>query len=124
MNKRPIRKPLWKRDVLTAAKKEGYVRRFVNDEGDRVKMFEGAGYEVVREKVEVGDPKAGKAKQLGSVVNPSVGIGARAVLMEIKEEYYKEDQKAKQDKILSNENDMKKQLNSGRPGTYGKVDIS
>jgi hypothetical protein len=88
----------------------------VNDDGDRVKRFEEAGYKVVREDVEVGDPVAGKESQIGSVVNPSVGGDKKAVLMEIKEEYYEADQKVKQNRILTGENDMKRQLQSGHNG--------
>lgn len=113
---RPIRIPLGTRDILTAPQKRGYVRRFVNDEGNRVEQYENAGYKVVREKVEVGDPVAGQETQLGSIVNPSVGAGKKAVLMEIKEEWYEADQKTKQDRILTAENDMKRQLQSGQNG--------
>lgn len=122
--KRPKRVPLGTRNVLTAPKKKGYVRRFVNDEADRVAQFEAAGYEVVRAETEVGDPKAGKAAQVGSVVRPPVGEGRNAVLMEIKEEYYQEDQDAKQRQIDEGERDMRSNTNSGRDGTYGKVDIT
>ena len=115
---RPIRTPIGTRDVLTAPKKAGFVRRFVNDEGDRVKQFEEAGYTIVQEDIEVGDPKAGKDTPTGSVVSKSVGAGTKAVLMEIKEEWYKEDQKAKQDRISMAENDMKRRLKSGHGGLY------
>lgn len=121
--KRPKRVPLGTRNVLTAPKRKGYVRRFVNDEADRIAQFEAAGYEVVREATEVGDPKAGKASQVGSVVRPPVGDGKNAVLMEIKEEYYNEDQDAKQRQVDEGERDMRANLNSGGEGTYGKVDI-
>jgi len=113
---RPVRVPLGQRNILTAPKRAGYVRRFVNDNGDRIKQFEDAGYKIVREDIEVGDPAAGKETQLGSVVNPSVGADQKAVLMEIKEEWYRADQKAKQDRILTGENDMKRQLRSGQGG--------
>jgi len=120
---RPVRIPLGTKNVLTAPPKKGYKRRFVNEDGDRIKQFEAAGYTIVRDNIEVGDPKAGKGSKVGSAVNPSVGAGAKAVLMEIKEEWYTEDQKAKQDEILKGERDMKRQLNSGANGTYGGVKI-
>jgi len=120
---RPVRIPLGTKNVLTAPSKKGYKRRFVNEDGDRIKQFEAAGYTIVRDNIEVGDPKAGKGRKVGSAVNPSVGPGAKAVLMEIKEEWYAEDQKAKQDGILKGERDMKRQLNSGANGTYGGVKI-
>ena len=113
---RPVRIPLGTRDILTAPKKPGYVRRFVNDEGDRIKRFEEAGYKIVREDIEIGDPVAGKESQVGSVVSPSVGGDKKAVLMEIKEEWHETDQKTKQDRILTGENDMKRQLRSGQNG--------
>lgn len=113
---RPVRIPLGTRDILTAPKRSGYVRRFVNDEGDRIQRFEEAGYKVVREDIEVGDPVAGKESQIGSVVNPSVGGDKKAVLMEIKEEWYEKDQKEKQDRISTGEKDMKRQLQSGHNG--------
>jgi len=121
---RPVRIPLGTRNVLTAPKKKGYVRRFVNDEPGRIEQFEAAGYAVVKENIEVGDPAIGKGLDPGSAVSLSVGGGTKAVLMEIREDFYKEDQKAKQDKILMAENDMKRQLNSKQSGTYGGVEIS
>jgi len=120
---RPIRVPLGTRNILTAPKKKGYERRFVNDVDGRVKQFEEAGYSIVREKIEVGDPKAGNPSNLGSAVSKPVGGGTNCVLMEIKEDWYKEDQKEKQDRILDGENDMKHKINSGRGGTYGGVNI-
>jgi len=120
---RPVRVPLGTRDVLTAPKRPGYIRRFVNEGGGRVEKFEAAGYEVVREDIKVGDPKAGKGNKIGSAVNPSVGGGSTAILMETKQEYYDEDQKAKQDRILRGERDMKRELNSGANGTYGETKI-
>lgn len=121
---RPVRVPLGTRNVLTASKRKGFVRRFVNDEPGRVKQYEAAGYSVVTEATPVGDPKVGKGNPVGSAVNIPVGDGKKAVLMEIKEEWYAEDQKAKQDKILMSENDMKRKLNDRSAGTFGKVDIT
>ena len=121
---RPKRIPLGTRNVLTAPKREGYVRRFVNDTPGRIKQFEDAGYSVVRDNIEIGDPKAGKGNKVGSAVSKPVGGGTKGVLMEIKKEWYQEDQKAKQDVILEGERDMKRQLNSGANGTYGGVQIS
>lgn len=121
--KRTQRVPLGQRDRLTAPKKKGFRRRFVNDDGDRVQRYEAAGYNLVKDDIQVGDHKIGKDTQMGRVVRPSVGGGTKAVLMEIKEEFYQEDQKAKQDKVTADEQAMKQQLNSGRDGTYGNVKI-
>ena len=77
------RVPLGMRNVLTAPKRPGFVRRFVNDTPDRVQAFKDAGYDVVTEDVAVGDDKIGKSVAPGSAVMPSVGGGQRAVLMEL-----------------------------------------
>jgi len=121
---RPDRVPFGTRNVLIYPKREGYHRHVFNDEDGRVAQAEAAGYVVVREDLEPGDPKAGAPKQIGSAVNPSVGGGQKGVLMEIKEEYYKEDQKAKIDKLKVIENDMRRSPNDRRAGEYGKIEIS
>ena len=120
---RPVRVPLGTRNVLTAPKREGYVRRFVNDEPGRIQDFEAAGYTVVKEDIQVGDPRIGKETEPGSTVKLSAGGGQKTVLMEIPEKYYREDQKLKQDRILASENDMKRQLNVRKDGIYGGVEI-
>jgi len=110
--------PLGTRNVLTAPKKDGFVRRFVNDKGDRIQRFKDAGYSIVEDDIQVGDPKIGKPGQLGSnVFVPLSGGNQRAVLMEIPEKYYNEDYKAAQEKITQQENEMKR--NSQGPGKDG-----
>ena len=111
------RTPLGTRNVLTAPKRPGFVRRFVNDKGDRLQRFKEAGYSVVEDDIQVGDPKIGKPSQLGSNVEAQVGSGQRAVLMEISEEYYNEDYKTAQDKITKVENEIRR--NSEKPGSDG-----
>lgn len=116
--------PLGTRNVLTAPKNPGFVRRFVNDTGDRIQTFKDAGWKVV-ENTAVGDDKAGKASSMGSGANPSVGGGQRAVLMELPDKYYKEDEKAKQDAISKVENEIKRNAGSpGNDGLAGNVSIS
>ena len=118
------RVPLGTRNILTAPKKPGFVRRFVNDKGDRIESFKSAGWETVDD-VQVGDQKVGKASLMGSLVNPHVGGGQRAVLMEIPEEIYKEDRAASQAAITKVENEIRR--NSKTPssdGLDGKVSIS
>lgn len=118
--KRPERVPLGTRNVLTAPKRRGYVRRFVSNEPGRVAQFEAAGYSVVKEDTQIGDPKIGKSSLPGSAAARPVGGGITTVLMEIREDWYKEDQKAKQDRILMSENDMKRKLVSGQNGLNPK----
>ena len=117
--------PLGTRNILTAPEKAGFVRRFVNDKGDRIENFKAAGWEVVDEEIQVGDPKAGRAHSMGSIVNPSVGGGQHAVLMELPDKFYAEDRAAAQGKITQVENELKRNLKQpGQDGLEGKVSIS
>jgi hypothetical protein len=118
------RVPLGSRNILTAPKKKGFVRRFVNDKGDRVQAFKDAGWTPV-EDTPVGDPKLGRASSIGSLTNPSVGAGQRAILMEIPEQYYEEDYAAAQAEITAVENEIKRKSKSpGKDGLAGEVKIS
>ena len=101
---RPKRTPIGTKNVLTAPQRKGFVRRFVNDTPDRIQQFEQAGYTKVIGDVPVGD---GEQEKLGSVVTKSVGSGINAVLMEIPEEFYTEDQQAKQREVDATEEQMR-----------------
>ncbi len=117
--------PLGTRNILTAPKKSGFVRRFVNDKGDRIESFKAAGWNAVAENVQVGDPKVGKASTLGSLSNPHVGGGQRAVLMEIPEEIYNEDRAASQAAITRVENEIKRNSKPNASAeSFGTVSIS
>jgi hypothetical protein len=117
--KRPKRVPIGTRNILKYPKRPGYRRRVVNDTEDRIKIFKDAGYEIVQNKsLPTGDPRAGDASQMGMPVAKNVGGGMKGVLMEIPEEWYVEDQKAKQDKIKAQEAAMRDQ-NYGVEGGYG-----
>jgi hypothetical protein len=96
---RPQRVPLHDSNVLTADQRPGYRRRFVNDVGDRIAKFEQAGWVVVRGDAGAFKDRTGKASQLGEAVRKPVGGGMNAVLMEIPEEYYTEDQNAVHNKV-------------------------
>lgn len=120
--KRPVRKRVGTRNVLTAKKREGYQRRIVNIDGDNVEQMEGAGWTVVKDDTQIGDTRTGDGSQMGSAVTKSVGGGVKAVLMEIKNEWYEEDQAEKAAEIDESERSMHRNLNSGQ-GTYGKADF-
>lgn len=125
-NERSPRKrvPLGSRNILTAPRRAGFVRRFVNDKGDRIQAFKDAGWALVEE-TPVGDPQIGRASSMGSLTNPHVGAGQRAVLMEIPEEYYREDYNAAQAEITKVENEIKRNSKSpGKDGLSGEVKIS
>ena len=112
------------RNILSAPKKAGFVRRFVNDTGDRIQMFKDAGWNVVDDVNKVGDPKLGKPTSIGSSANPHVGGGQRAVLMELPEEIYSADRAESQAEITKIENEMKRNSKSeGKDGLSGSVEI-
>jgi len=122
-DKRPKRVPLGTRNVLKYPKRPGYVRRVVNDVEDRIYRFQQAGYEIVQKAdLPSGDPRAGDASQMGMPVSKNVGNGVKGVLMEIPEEFYREDQKARQDKITADEMAMK-QSKGGVEGGYGDLKL-
>ena len=117
--------PLGSRNILTAPKKSGFVRRFVNDTGDRIQAFKDAGWDAVDDGSPVGDSKIGRPTNIGSASNPSVGNNQRAVLMEIPEEIYKADRAESQAKITAVENQIKRNSKGeGKDGLSGSVTIS
>jgi len=120
---RPKRTPINGRNVLTVTGKEpGYVYRIVNDAGDRVQQFLDAGYEkVLANDVQVGDKRINSASPEGSVAQVSVGNGEKAIVMRIREEWYKEDQQAKQAHVDQLEQTIKQNVSGA---DYGTVKIS
>lgn len=118
------RTPISGRNVLTVTGKEpGYVYRVVNDEGDRIAQFVAAGYELVDSSaVQVGDRRVDAAAPEGSKAQVSVGKGSKAFVMRIKDEYYKEDQAAKQERVNLLEQTMKQ--NAKNSADYGDITVS
>lgn len=116
------RTPVGRRNVLTLTGKEpGYEYRFVNDTGDRVQQFLDAGYEFVEAKsVQVGDARIGRPSAEGTNAQASVGQGVRAYAMRIREDWYDEDQAAKQAHVKAIEEATKEKA---LDGTYGKLEI-
>jgi len=122
---RPKRTPLSQRNRLSVRNQEpGYHYRIVNanleNDPDRIQSFIDQGYELVpRDKVgTVGDKRVDGATPLGSSSEISVGQGTKAVVMRIREDWYKEDQAAKQALVDSTEQTMRKDAD------YGKVEFS
>lgn len=90
-------------------------------------MFEDAGYQVVTDQtfdpenpgvVKVGDRTKG-ATPLGSAVVEEVGGGQQAVLMEIREDWFNQDQAAKARRIDEMEAQIKQRPQ--KDGMYGSV---
>ena len=121
---RTQRTPLANRSVLGIKGKEpGYVYRIVNDTGDRVASFQEQGYEIVTDSsITIGDRRVGKASADGSPVQVAVGNGIDGYLMRIKEEYYKEDQTYKEQKLSELEQSMRKEAKD--ISDYGNLKIT
>ena len=111
------------RNVLTVRNKEpGFVYRFVNNVSDRIQKFMDAGYEPVsRESAgAIGDRRVDSSEGTSSIVEKSVGLGQKAILMRQPEEFYSEDQQTKQKRVDDLEVAMKHDAKQGR---YGKLDV-
>jgi len=118
---RPKRTPLANRSVIGITGKEpGYTYRLVNDTGDRIAAFLEQGYEVVTDSsIKIGDRRVGKASADGSPVQVSVGGGTIGFLLRIKDEYYKEDQDYKEQRLKETEQSMRKESDAD----YGTLKI-
>jgi hypothetical protein len=100
------------RTKLGFPKREGYVRRVVNDDEGRLAMALNGGYEFVKNEggEHLGDQDIDNVnRDLGSrvsrVVNKSTG--QKAYLMEIKEEFYEADQAAKRKAVKAKDDLIK-----------------
>lgn len=115
---RPERTPIHhSRDILTVKNPpKGYVLRWVKDQQTRVQLFLDAGYEFITDAgLEVGDKSPTSSTASGSTITRMGGAdGTALVLMGIKEEYYNEDQIAKQTKIDEQEQAMLSMLEEGQ----------
>ncbi len=116
------RTPISQRNKLKAEQKDGFKRRFVNEDPDRIQMFLDAGWTLVTDGSKAGDSQVGEARRLGSATGKPVGGGKTAVLMEIPEEYYQEDAAAKEKKIKATEAGLLNNESGRQPteGVYGE----
>jgi len=90
----PKRIPIGKQKKLIAPQRPGFVRRFVNDVDNRIEQFKLAGYKPVEGNFSTSE-QSKDVSIMGSQIRRHVGRGVYAVLMEIQEDWYQEDQKAK-----------------------------
>lgn len=122
--KKGKRIPIGTRNVLSVDPRDkdpNFNYRIVNDDPGRIRMFKEAGWEIVKEKIQIGDDQAGTGKELGKIAAKQVGSGKRAYLMRVPKEFYEEDQVAKEAKIQKTESAMKQEPN--KKGQYGDVKI-
>lgn len=97
------RVPMHQRQPLNVEGRDpNFEYRIVNDTPGRVDRFKLAGW-VPDEATTVGDSRAGKASQMGSVSGAPVGRGTNGIVMKIPKGLYKEDQIAKQKKVDESE---------------------
>lgn len=108
-NRGKDRVPMHMRDVLTADEREGFVRRWMNDENNRLAQALDAGWDFVHKdgQERTGD-SSGTQEGAGSDsrVSRPVGGGITGYLMEMPQELYDEDQRAKQRLVDASEHDM------------------
>ena len=126
---RPERKPLHRRKLLDAKPRDGYVRRWVNEEIGAIEAYEEAGYSLVQGDEDASQMRAQTESQMGSsvirrVVNKDPNASTKtAVLMEIPKEFYEEDQRAKQEQLDKDEASWNpKIMEKNDPTTYGRFD--
>ena len=98
---RTTRVPVTERNILSVKGKEpGYFYRIVNDSGNRIQELQDAGYELVEASaVQVGDKRINSTLPEGTKAQVSVGGGVKAYVMRQKQEWYDEDQSAKQARV-------------------------
>lgn len=91
------------RAKLSVPKRDGYVRRWVNDTEGRLMQAEQGGYQFATDQslqigaVDVDNVNRDLGARISRVVDKSTG--QKAYLMEIKEDFYREDQQAKAERI-------------------------
>lgn len=99
------------RSKLSVPDRPGYKRRWVNDTEGRLAYAEQGGYEFVSDsKLQIGSPDVdNENRDLGARVSRVVdkSTGQKAYLMEIKEEFYEEDQAAKRKAVKAKDDLIK-----------------
>lgn len=104
---------------------DGYVDRWVNDDGGRIEKFKAAGYEHV-ESAEMGSTNVDGSHAQDGVVSKDMGKGVTAFQMRQRKDYFEEDQAEKQKIVDSTEESMRKTKvtkEDSTDGTYGEVRI-
>lgn len=121
--RRVRRTPVGTRNVLTVTGKDPeYTYRIVNDTGDRINTFTDNGWELVPEnKVRIGDKRLGSATSEEGSAKAQVGQGITGYVMRIRNDWYAEDQAAKQANVNASEAAMREKA---LDGTYGKLELS
>ena len=114
------------RDIMSAPGKEGFVRRWVNEDdryGNRTARFQKAGWKPVTDHLPIGaEAVVEHNDSLGSILRKNVGGGKFAILMEIREEYFNIDQAKKAERDDAREASIKRTIGGVRDSTvYGET---
>lgn len=100
---RPHRIPIGTQRRLNVRQRPGYVRRIVNDTDGNLERYKAAGYTMVAdENLQIGDGRSKDSTPLGATRRIHVGRGTYAYLMEIREDWYQQDQANKIKKNINN----------------------
>jgi hypothetical protein len=108
---------------MNAPQRPGYVRRWVNDDPGRLDAAQQGGYEfVLGESKSEGGATEGMGQKISRVVGSyDSGNPKTAYLMEIKKEWYDEDQRAKQGNVDLSEAALRRGTDEhGQPGVDGR----
>lgn len=131
--KRPKRTPLHKQRILIAEPRAGYQQRWVVEKPGRVEAFQRAGWSTVHKSIdEFRDERIQNPSQMGSIARVVVNQNSRdlpqtAVLMEVPQEIYDEDQLDKRQLIRDREAAIDPKNHQRKDGAfYGsmKVEVS
>ena len=97
----------------------------ITDREGNIDKFIRGGYEVCKrsELDSIGLRTVNKTDSVDDVARIPVGLGDDGIVMKIKREWYEEDQAAKQVRNKEQTESMFQNLNSGKDGTYGKVEV-
>jgi len=111
------------RNVLTVTGADPTkVQRIVNDTGDRINQMIDAGWEIVTDSnISVGDRRVANPTKEGSPVRVSVGGGQQAYVMQIRRDWYEENQAEKAAHVTELEQGMKQEAKQA--ADFGKLSV-
>jgi len=121
--RRPSRRPLGVPvSKLTAPERKGYVRRWINDEENRIQLALDAGYEhVLNEDLSVAAAEGDSGSKVNQIVGTKDdGTALVAYLMEIPEDWHEEDQIRKQEIVDETERAIREGNLEGKVGQDGR----
>lgn len=108
-----------RKQKLIADTRDGYVGRWINDDGDRIQQAIQGGWDfVLRDKLATSDDLGNRINRV--VGSKSSGGSLTAYLMEIREDWYAADQAEKQEKINATESLIKRGELRQKIGTDGE----